>query len=70
MFSGDLLFAGSIGRTDLPYCEPAAMGRSLERIATLEPRIIVHPGHGVSTTIGREVETNPYLSGLARPLKR
>lgn len=70
MLGGDMLFAGSIGRTDMPYCDPAAMERSLERIAALEPRIIVYPGHGGSTTIGREVETNPFLSGLARPLKR
>jgi glyoxylase-like metal-dependent hydrolase (beta-lactamase superfamily II) len=64
------LFAGSIGRTDMPYCDPAAMERSLERIATLEPGILVYPGHGATTTIGREVETNPFLSGVARPLKR
>ena len=70
MLGGDMLFAGSIGRTDLPYCDPAAMERSLERIATFEPGILVYPGHGASTTIGREVETNPFLSGVARPLKR
>jgi glyoxylase-like metal-dependent hydrolase (beta-lactamase superfamily II) len=70
MLGGDLLFAGSVGRTDLPYCDPAAMERSLERIATLEADIVVHPGHGSSTTIGRESETNPFLSGVARPLKR
>ena len=70
MLGGDMLFAGSIGRTDMPYCDPAAMERSLERIATLEPAVLVHPGHGPATTIGREVETNPFLSGIARPLKR
>ena len=70
MLGGDLLFAGSIGRTDMPYCDPAAMERSLERIATLEPGIVVYPGHGPTTTIGREIETNPFLSGVARPLKR
>jgi glyoxylase-like metal-dependent hydrolase (beta-lactamase superfamily II) len=70
VLGGDLLFTGSIGRTDLPYCDPAAMERSLERIAGLEPGLVVHPGHGPSTTIGRELEMNPFLSGLARPLKR
>src|SRR5207245_1382655 len=61
MLGGDLLFAGSIGRTDMPYCDPAAMDRSLERIATLAPATMVYPGHGPITTIGREVATNPYL---------
>lgn len=70
MLGGDLLFAGSIGRTDLPYCDPGAMERSLERIAVLEPAIVVYPGHGRSTTIGQEAERNPFLSGAARPLKR
>jgi hydroxyacylglutathione hydrolase len=70
LLGGDMLFAGSIGRTDMPYCDPAAMERSLERIATLEPELLVYPGHGASTTIARELETNPYLRGVARPLKR
>lgn len=68
--SGDLLFAGSIGRTDLPLSDPFAMDRSLERFATLPPETIVHPGHGPSTTIGAELETNPFLSGRARSIKR
>lgn len=66
VFGGDLLFAGSIGRTDLPMCDPAAMQRSLDRAATLPPTLVVHPGHGPSTTIGRECETNPFLRGAAR----
>jgi glyoxylase-like metal-dependent hydrolase (beta-lactamase superfamily II) len=70
MLGGDMLFAGSIGRTDMPYCDPAAMERSLERIATLDSGLVVYPGHGAQTTIGREIETNPFLSGVARPLKR
>jgi len=70
MLGGDLLFAGSIGRTDIPFCDPAAMEQSLERIATLEPSTIVHPGHGPSTTIGRESETNPFLNGAARLIRR
>src|SRR5258708_4554836 len=70
MLGGDMLFAGSIGRRDGPSCDPAAMDRSLERIATLEPELLVYPGHGAPTTIARELETNPYLRGVARPLKR
>ena len=66
--SGDVLFAGSIGRTDLPLCDPTAMHRSLMRMATLDSETRVCPGHGVSTTIGRELASNPFLRGAARPL--
>ena len=66
--SGDLLFAGSIGRTDLPFCDPDAMQASLARLATLPAETRVLPGHGGPTTIGREQETNPFLRGLARPV--
>ncbi len=66
--SGDLLFAGSIGRTDLPLCDPTAMHRSLMRMATLSAETRVFPGHGVATTIGRELLSNPFLHGAARPL--
>ena len=68
--SGDLLFEGSIGRTDLPLCDPYAMDASLERFSTLPVDTVVYPGHGAHTTIGRELETNPFLSGRARALKR
>jgi glyoxylase-like metal-dependent hydrolase (beta-lactamase superfamily II) len=61
VFGGDLLFAGSIGRTDLPLCDRTAMAASLRRLVTLSPDLIVHPGHGPSTTIGAERSTNPYL---------
>lgn len=70
MFGGDTLFAGSIGRTDLPLSDGAAMRRSLERIATLPPGLTVLPGHGPETTIGEELESNPFLTGIARPLSR
>jgi hydroxyacylglutathione hydrolase len=66
IFGGDLLFAGSIGRTDLPGCDPEAMQHSLERMATLPPELAVHPGHGPSTTIGEELRSNPFLNGVAR----
>jgi glyoxylase-like metal-dependent hydrolase (beta-lactamase superfamily II) len=68
MFSGDVLFAGSIGRTDLPLCDPRAMRSSLERLATVEPTTVVYPGHGPDTTIARELRSNPFLAGLARPI--
>jgi glyoxylase-like metal-dependent hydrolase (beta-lactamase superfamily II) len=68
--AGDLLFAGSIGRTDLPLSDPFAMDASLERIATLAEETVVYPGHGPPTTIGKEKLSNPFLSGRARALKR
>lgn len=70
LFAGDCLFAGSIGRTDLPLSDGAALARSLERIAKLPESTVVYPGHGPSTTIGDELRSNPFLSGLARPLRR
>lgn len=69
-FPGDLVFAGSIGRTDLPLGDPAQMGESLERAAQWDPALVLHPGHGPSTTMRKELRTNPFLSGLARPLAR
>jgi len=70
VFGGDLLFAGSIGRTDLPYSDPAAMAESLEKISRWDNDIVVHPGHGASTTIGHEKATNPFLTGIAKPVRR
>lgn len=60
--SGDLLFEGSIGRTDLPFCDRDAMRRSLVRLTTLPPETRVLPGHGGYTEIGQELATNPYLA--------
>lgn len=65
--SGDLLFAGSIGRTDLPFSDPVAMQGSLARLATLDDALRVCPGHGPDTTIGAERRSNPFLRGVARP---
>lgn len=70
VFGGDLLFAGSIGRSDLPLSDPDALQRSLERLATLPPETVVHPGHGPSTTIAQELRSNPFLNGSARVLSR
>ena len=67
---GDLLFAGSIGRTDLPLSDPRAMNESLARISTLPEETTVYPGHGGTTTIGEELKSNPFLSGRARVLGR
>jgi hydroxyacylglutathione hydrolase len=62
VFSGDVLFAGSIGRTDLPGGSPADMLDSLRtKVATLPDSAVVLPGHGPQTTIARERATNPYL---------
>jgi glyoxylase-like metal-dependent hydrolase (beta-lactamase superfamily II) len=64
-FAGDVLFAGSIGRTDLPGGDHAAMQRSLrDRVLPLADDTVVLPGHGPATTIGRERASNPFLAGL------
>ena len=65
-FVGDLLFAGSIGRTDLPLSSPPAMAASLARVAALPAETVVYPGHGPATTIAHELATNPFLTGAAR----
>lgn len=65
MFSGDLLFAGSIGRTDLPGGDHPTMLRSLaSKVLPLADDIVVLPGHGEQTSIGRERATNPFLQDL------
>jgi len=63
---GDCLFAGSIGRTDLPFSNPAELEASLARIVNLADNTLVHPGHGDATTIGEERVSNPFLNGTAR----
>jgi hydroxyacylglutathione hydrolase len=69
LFTGDLLFAGSIGRTDLPGGDYATILKSLARTLTLPDETIVLPGHGPQTTIGDERRTNPFLTGL-RPAQK
>ena len=65
LLTGDVLFAGSIGRTDLPGGDPMAMQRSLrERVLTQPDDSLVLPGHGPATTIGRERAGNPFLREL------
>jgi len=61
LFSGDTLFAGSIGRTDLPEGDGLAMQASLRQLVRLPEAMAVFPGHGPATTIGRERLENPFL---------
>jgi hydroxyacylglutathione hydrolase len=63
LLSGDLVFAGAIGRSDFPNSSPADMERSLGRFLELPDRTDVLPGHGPRTTVGREREHNPFLQG-------
>ena len=68
LFSGDHLFAGSIGRTDLPGGNHAQLMASMaEKIFPLDDAVQVLPGHGDTTTVGKERATNPFLLELLRP---
>jgi hydroxyacylglutathione hydrolase len=68
MVAGDTLFAGSIGRTDLPGGDPDQMWDSLRaKVLPLPDDTVVLPGHGPTTTIGRERLSNPFLQGLGAP---
>ncbi len=76
VFVGDTLFAGSIGRTDLPLGDGATMNRSLAKLLELPGETVVHCGHGPDTTLQAELEANPYLGhvrrarGLPEPQRR
>ncbi len=63
LFSGDTLFMGSCGRTDFPGGSMVQLQASLRRLAALDEKIAVLPGHGDATTIGGERQYNPYLRG-------
>ena len=61
LFSGDTLFAGGVGRTDLPDASDEQLMESLQKLFLLEDEVRVFPGHGPSSTIGVEKKTNPFL---------
>jgi hydroxyacylglutathione hydrolase len=69
VFGGDCLFAGSIGNTSLDYGNRETLDASLQRIVALGDDLVVLPGHGRETTIGRERTTNPFLLGAARLIR-
>jgi hydroxyacylglutathione hydrolase len=65
LFSGDVLFQGSVGRTDLPGADWDVLLRSIGTLTQrFPPETIVYPGHGPATTLGAELETNPFLAEL------
>lgn len=61
LFSGDTLFRGTIGRTDLPYGSMFQMTNSLRHLCQLPDETIIYPGHGPATTMAIELSTNPFL---------
>lgn len=63
MFTGDTLFAGSIGRTDLPGGDYDTIMNSLEKLSKLDDEITIYPGHGPASEIGIEKSINPYMKG-------
>lgn len=70
VLSGDLVFAGTIGRSDFPNSSPVAMQRSLRRFLELPDPLDVFPGHGPRTTVARERARNPYLLELVGSAER
>lgn len=62
LFSGDTLFAGTVGRTDFPHSKPSNLLRSLEKLKALDDGIKVFPGHGECTAVGIEKQSNIFLN--------
>ena len=63
MFCGDTLFAGSCGRTDLPGGDRMVMAETLQRLSEIPSDYRIFPGHGGSSTLAREQQSNPYMGG-------
>jgi glyoxylase-like metal-dependent hydrolase (beta-lactamase superfamily II) len=61
LFTGDTLFAGTVGRTDLPGGNEAVLAQSLKQLARLPGTTLIHPGHGESSTLAEELRSNPFL---------
>lgn len=68
LFSGDVLFAGSVGRTDLPGADWETLLASIRSLVeAFPPETVVYPGHGPATTLGEELARNPFLAELRAP---
>lgn len=69
VMGGDVLFRGSVGRVDLPGCDPAALVKSIRNeLYTLPADFVVYPGHGPETTIGEEMNSNYFVSAHSQKL--
>ena len=64
LFTGDFLFRGSVGRSDLPTGTPKTFSSSIRKIISLEDSVKIYPGHGPSSNIKLEKENNPFIKGL------
>jgi hydroxyacylglutathione hydrolase len=65
VWTGDLVFRDTVGRSDFPNSDPRAMDTSLRRFLELPDELEAYPGHGPDTTVGRERRSNPWLAALA-----
>ncbi len=71
LFAGDVLFAGSVGRTDLPGADwETLLGSIRSLVDTYPPETVVYPGHGPATTLGAELDRNPFLADLRAERQR
>ena len=61
IFTGDTLFSGSIGRSDLPGGSQEVLLNSIEKILSLDENLTIYPGHGPPTTVGQELHSNPFI---------
>jgi len=62
IFTGDTLFSGSIGRSDLPGGSQGVLLNSIEKILSLDENLTIYPGHGPPTTVGQELRSNPFIT--------